>query len=56
MKRRFVTHEMRLEMKRLEAQGKTRREIARVMDLDQATVTRHLGAIHPYRGARLSTA
>jgi DNA-binding CsgD family transcriptional regulator len=53
MKRRFVTTEMVDEMKRMEAEGRSRKEIAEQMDLDAATVTRHLGAIRQYRGSRI---
>jgi DNA-binding CsgD family transcriptional regulator len=44
------------EMKRLEAEGLTRAEIAEKLDVDRATVTRYLGAVRQYRGARLQSA
>jgi len=56
MKRRFVTVEMREQMRRLEAEGKTRKEIAEAMDLDAGTVTRHLGAVRQYRWTRRPSA
>lgn len=56
MKRRFVTEEMKAKMRDLEACGKTRKEIARKLDLDAATVTRHLGAVRQYRGLRFPRA
>lgn len=56
MRRRFVTSHMVERMKAMESAGKTRAEIALAMDLDKATVTRHLGAIRQYRGARMPQA
>lgn len=56
MKRRFVTDDMKREMRRLEAAGKSRKEIAQRLDLDAATVTRHLGPVRQYRGARFPRA
>ena len=44
------------EMKRREAAGETRKEIAHAMDLDPATVTKHLGAVRQYRGMRMPRA
>lgn len=56
MKRRFVTKEMVATMKRMEADGKTRKEIAEALDVAQSTVTRSLGAVQQYRGARMQMA
>lgn len=56
MKRRFVTAEMVERMKAMEAAGKTRAEIALALDLDKATVTRHLGPVRQYRGLRMPRA
>jgi len=56
MKRRFVTPEMVEQMKRLETEGKSRREIADLLDVTPATVTRSLGAVRPYRSFRLRVA
>lgn len=56
MKRRFVTEELKRQMTELEAAGKSRKEIAEILDLDPATVTRHLGAVRPYRWLRASAA
>ena len=53
VKRRFVTDEMRSQMRELEKQGKSRKAIAEQLDLDAATVTRHLGPVRPYRGSRV---
>lgn len=53
MKRRFITPEMVQQMKQLEAEGKTRREIALALDVDPATITKHLGAVRQYRGLRM---
>lgn len=52
MKRRFVTPEMVEQMKALEADGFTRKDIAERLDIDPATVTKHLGAVRQYRGLR----
>lgn len=56
MKRRFVTDELKQQMTELEASGKSRKEIAEILDLDPATVTRHLGPVRQYRGLRLNVA
>ena len=56
MKRRFVTEQDKKRMRDFEAAGKSRKEIAELMDLDPATVTRHLGPVRPYRGLRFQTA
>lgn len=56
MRRRFVTPEMIAEMRRLEADGWSRKNIADRMDLDPATVTKHLGAVRQYRGMRMPRA
>lgn len=56
MKRRIVTEDMKQRMKELEAQGASRKEIAILLDLDAATVTRHLGPVRPYRGNRAAQA
>lgn len=53
MKRRFVNEDMKSKMRELEAQGKSRAEIAEQLDVDPATVTRHLGPVRVYRNARL---
>ena len=53
MKRRFVDEALIAEMKRLERDGYTRREIAKALDVDPATVTKHLGAVRQYRGLRM---
>lgn len=53
MKRRFVTPEMVEKMKQYEALGWTRKQIADRMDLEPATVTKHLGAVRQYRGMRM---
>lgn len=56
MKRRFVTQELKNKMRELETQGCSRKEIAILLDLDAATVTRHLGPVRPYRGNRVQRA
>lgn len=56
VKRRFVTQEMVERMRQLEAQGKTRAEIAEALDVDKGTVTRKLGAVRQYRGMRMPRA
>lgn len=56
MKRRFVTDEVKNKMRELEAAGKTRKEIAKELNLDAASVTRGLGAVRQYRGARIPKA
>lgn len=56
MKRRVVTEEMKRQMKNLEEAGHSRKEIALILDVDAATVTRHLGAVRCYRGARIPQA
>lgn len=53
MKRRLVTEDMKRKMRELELQGKSRAEIAEQLDIDPATVTRHLGPVRVYRNARL---
>lgn len=42
------------EMKRLEAEGKSRKEIGLAVGCCGAEVTRRLGAVRPYRGKRLA--
>ena len=56
MKRRIVTPDMKQRMKELEDKGASRKEIAILLDLDAATVTRHLGPVRAYRGARVQNA
>ena len=56
MKRRFVTEKIKNKMRELEQQGKLRAEIAELLNLDPATVTRHLGSVRSYRGMRASGA
>lgn len=53
VKRNLVTDEMKETMRELEAQGKTRKEIAQALGLEPPTITRHLGAVRQYRGARM---
>jgi DNA-binding CsgD family transcriptional regulator len=53
MKRRFVTEAMRIKMRELEAEGKSRKEIANLLNVEPPTVTRHLGPVRPYRGLRV---
>lgn len=43
-------------MRELEAQGKSRKEIGMEMNCDPASVTRKLGAVRQYRGARAKLA
>jgi DNA-binding CsgD family transcriptional regulator len=54
VKRRYVTEAVIKLMRSLEAQGLSRKEIADRLDLDPATVTRHLGAVRQYRGLRMA--
>lgn len=56
MKRRFVDEELRKEMKRLEDEGKSRAEIAKILDVAPSTVTRELGAVRCYRYFRTASA
>jgi DNA-binding CsgD family transcriptional regulator len=56
MRRQFVTPEMVVEMKRREAEGMSRKEIADLMNLHPASVTKHLGAVRQYRGLRMPKA
>lgn len=56
MKRRFVSEGVLKRMRQLEAEGLSRKEISDRLDLDPATVTRHLGAIRQYRGLRMRAA
>ena len=56
MKRRFVTEAMRIKMRELEAEGKTRKEIAELLKIEPPTVTRHLGPVRTYRGLRVPSA
>lgn len=56
MKRRFVTEDMKRRMRELEAGGHSRKAIAQKLDLDAATVTRHLGPVRQYRGLRIGFA
>ena len=53
MKRRLITEEIKTKMREMEAAGKTRKEIAEILDIEPPTVTRHLGAVRQYRGLRL---
>jgi Trp operon repressor len=53
VRRRFVTEALLKLMRELEADGLTRRQIAQQLNLDAATITRHLGSVRVYRGARL---
>lgn len=41
------------QMREMEAAGKTRKQIAEVLQVDPASVTRRLGAVRPYRGSRV---
>lgn len=43
---------LREEMRALEAQGKSRTEISKILDVTPAQVTRGLGPIRPWRGRR----
>jgi hypothetical protein len=40
------------EMRKLEAEGKSRAEISEILQCTKAQVTRALGAIRPWRGKR----
>lgn len=53
MKRRYVTEDMKNEMRRLESEGMKRIKIAEALQVDQSTVTKALGAVRQYRGARM---
>lgn len=55
MKRRFVTEGVLRLMRRLEAEGKSRREISELTGLVPATVTKHLGATRRYGWRRSET-
>ena len=48
MKRFFVTPELIAEMRKLEAEGLTRKEIAEALNVAQSTVTRGLGPVKQY--------
>lgn len=54
MKRFLVTVELRTEIKKLEAEGLSRKEIADALNVAPSTVTRVLGAVRQYRGERLT--
>lgn len=55
-RRKDLTSEEVEQMKQLEAQGKTRKEIALAMGCNQSVVTRRLGAVRTYKGLRLKAA
>lgn len=56
MKRRFVTDEMKKEMAALAANGKSRAEIAEILDVAPSTVTKALGPVRPYKYNRMQMA
>lgn len=56
MKRFIVRTTDVTRMKELEAQGKSRKQIADELNLHPSSVTRHLGAVRQYRGLRLPKA
>ena len=43
-------------MQEMEAQGKSRKEIAFALGCAKSVVTRRLGAVRPYKGLRLKAA
>ena len=47
-----VTEEEKAKMRELEAEGKSRKEIALIMGRDSPTITRHLGAVRKWRDRR----
>ena len=55
-RRKDLTSEEVEQMKQLEAQGKTRKEIASALGCDASAVTRKLGAVRTYKGLRLKVA
>jgi len=54
--RRFVTESLLVLMRRLETEGKSRSEIAKLTGLTPATVTRQLGPIRQYGWRRMKIA
>jgi hypothetical protein len=55
-RRTNLTDEDVSKMRELEAAGKSRKEISMAMNVDPASVTRKLGAVRAYRGARAKIA
>jgi ribosomal protein S13 len=55
-RRTNLTDEDVNKMRELEAAGKSRKEISMEMNVDPASVTRKLGSVRAYRGARAKIA
>jgi hypothetical protein len=53
LRRKDFTEEEIKKMQQMEAAGKKRTEIARAFCCAKSAVTRRLGPVRPYRGARL---
>ena len=51
-RRQNLTPEEVEQMKSMEAEGKSRKQIADAMDCTPASVTRRLGAVRAYKGLR----
>ncbi len=54
--KKIVDEEMKKKMREMEADGKSRKQIADAFNLHQSTVTKALGAVRQYRGARMPVA
>lgn len=55
-RRKDISQEEVETMKRMEAEGKSRKAICLAIGCSPSVVTRHLGAVRQYRGARLPKA
>lgn len=53
MSKKKITEEVIAQMRALEAEGKSRKEIADQFGVHPSAITRRLGAVRSYRGARL---